>query len=239
MRTANASESPESCLTCRWRQDNWFCGLSPTGLLRLQRVALPRTYDAGTVLYAERQPANGIFILCNGRAKISVSSGRGSVVILKVAEAGEALGLEAALARTPHEERAELLDSCQVKFIPKRELLAFLAQHPENALRAAQQLNVNCRSARNQIRHIGFSVSGSGKLARLLISWVGDTTNGQSQEKILRSPFTHEEIAQMVGSTRETITRTLNALKRKEVLEVRGRTLIVKNVEELERLAQE
>jgi CRP/FNR family transcriptional regulator len=205
----------------------------------MQRVALTRTYEAGAVLYAEGEAADGVFILCSGRAKVSISSPRGSVVILKVAEPGEALGLEAVMAGRPHEEMAELLDSCQVKFLPKQDFHAFLAQHPEGALRAAHQLNVNCRSAREQIRHIGFSVSGSEKLARLLITWITGGVNGGFQEKILRTPFTHEEIAQMVGSSRETITRALNNLKRREVLEVRGKTLIVKNVEELERLANE
>jgi CRP/FNR family transcriptional regulator, cyclic AMP receptor protein len=239
MRKTNGFEVQESCLTCQWRQEKRFCGLSPAGLQRLQRIAVVGTHHAGTVLYGEGQVPSGVFILCSGRAKISISSSRGSVVILKMAEAGEMLGLEAVLGSRPHEETAELMDSCQVKFIEKQDLLAYLANHSEAAVKAALQLNVNCRSAREQIRHMGFSVSGGEKLARLLFTWVNDGRNGHRHERILSTSFTHEEIAQMVGSTRETITRTLNHLKRKEVLEVRGKTLIVKNVEELERLANE
>lgn len=239
MRTANGLEVQENCLTCRWRRDGWFCGLSPAGLRRLQRVALSRAQNAGAVLYVEGEAADGIFVLCNGRAKLSISSRRGSVVILKVAEAGEALGLEAVLAHRPHEETAELLDSCQVKFIPKHDLRAFLAEHPEAALRAAYQLNVNCRSAREQIRHIGFSVSGSEKLTRLLVTWASTGKINQQQETVVQVPFTHEEIAQMIGSTRETITRVLNHWKREKIIEVSGKTFIVKNMEELERLADE
>jgi CRP/FNR family cyclic AMP-dependent transcriptional regulator len=237
MRTANECASQENCVTCSWRQSQWFCGLSGEGLLAFQRIALPRTQPAGAVLYAEGQAADGIFVLCNGRAKISISSRRGSVVILKIAEAGEALGLEAVLARRPHEETAELLDSCQIKFIPKHDLCAFLAEHPEAALRAAHQLNVNCRSAREQIRHIGFSVSGSEKLTRLLVTWASAGKINRHQERIVQMPFTHQEIAQMIGSTRETITRVLNHWKRERIIEVSGKTLIVKNLEELEKLA--
>jgi CRP/FNR family cyclic AMP-dependent transcriptional regulator len=131
------------------------------------------------------------------------------------------------------------MDSCQVKFVGKQELLGYFASHGEAAVKAALQLNTNCQSAREQIRHMGFSVSGGEKLARLLFTWVNDGRNGHRHEKILSTSFTHEEIAQMVGSTRETITRAFNHLKRKEVLEVRGKTLIVKNVEELARLANE
>lgn len=239
MRISNGFELQENCLTCQWRQDKWFCGLSRPELRRLQRMTLLGTHHAGTVLYTEGQAPDGIFILCNGRAKISMSSRRGSVVILKVAERGEALGLEAALANRAHEETAELLNPCQVKFVPGKEVLPYLAAHNEAALKAALQLNANCRAAREQIRHIGFSVSGSEKLARLLITWASVGRSNQPPERIVQVPFTHQEIAQMIGSTRETITRVLNHWKRREILEVHGKTFFVKNMEELKSLANE
>jgi CRP/FNR family transcriptional regulator len=160
-------------------------------------------------------------------------------VIVKVAEPGEALGLEAVLANRSHEETAELVDSCQVKFVSREKMTVYLAAYGETALKAARQLNANCRSAREQIRHIGLSVSGRERLTRLLITWANAGESGQPWERIVRAPFTHLEIAQMVGSTRETITRALNDLKRTGVLEIRGKTFIVKNVEELERLVNE
>lgn len=239
MRVSNRFDIQENCLTCRWRQKTWFCDVSPSRLRRLQRITSLKTYAAGTVLYEEEQAPRGIFILCNGRAKISISSRRGSVVILKVAEAGEALGLEAVLGNRLHEETAELLETCQVKFVPRGEVLPYLTNESEAALKAAVQLNSNCYSAREQIRHIAFSVSGREKLARLLITWANTGKSDHRRERVVRVPFTHQEIAQMIGSTRETITRVLNNLKRKEVLEIRGKTLIVKNMEELERLAHE
>jgi CRP/FNR family transcriptional regulator len=232
----------ENCCVCRWRKGRdafSLCNLSGETLQRLQQITALRVHDAGSVLYREEQVPTGIFILCNGRAKISISSRRGSVVILKVAEAGEALGLEAFFANKPHEETAVLLDSCQVKFIPAEELRTFLVQHGEASLRAAHQLGTNCRSARQQIRRIGLSVSGRERLVRLLITWANPERRKQAQETIVSAPFTHQEIAQMVGSSRETITRALNSLKRKDVLEIRNRTLIVKNVDELERLADQ
>jgi CRP/FNR family transcriptional regulator len=208
-------------------------------LRRLQAIARPDTHSAGAVLYAEGQTPEGVFILCNGRAKISVESKRGSVVILKVAEAGEALGLEAVLGNRPYEETAQLLDSCQVKFVSTKDVLRYLREDSEAALKTALQLNTNCQAAREQIRHIGFSVPGSEKLARLLITWVKTAMSNQRHERVIKMHFTHQEIAQMIGSTRETITRVLSALRRKKVLEIVSDTLIVKNVEELERLADE
>ena len=239
MRTSNGSGLQENCLTCRWRQEPWFCGVSPTTLQNLQAITRLKTLSAGTVLYAEGETPEGVFILCNGQAKIWIESKRGSVVILQVAEAGEALGLEAVLRNQQHEETAQLLDSCQVKFVPSGEVLHYLRKHGDAALKAAFQLNTNCHLAREQIRHIAFSVPGSEKLARLLITWARAGKNNQRGERVIQVPFTHQEIAQMIGSTRETITRVLNTLKRKDVLEVRDSTLIVKNLEELEHLAYE
>src|SRR5689334_12830349 len=116
----------ENCLTCMWREQRTFCNMAGAALRQLQRITSLSVYPAGTLLYSEGKPAHGIFILCNGRAKVFTSSQRRSVVMFKMADPGEVLGLEAVLSNQSHQETAELLDTCQVKFIPRNELLHFL-----------------------------------------------------------------------------------------------------------------
>ena len=86
------------------------------------------------------------------------------------------------------------------------------------------------------IRSIGLSHSASEKLARLLLQWSADgqAINGQVRLKLA---LTHEEIAQLIGTSRETVTRMLGDFRKKRILELTGSTLLIHNLAELERLA--
>ena len=82
------------------------------------------------MLFAEGRPVRGIYILCDGRAKLSICSEGGKRLTLRIAGPGEVLGLGAALSNTPYEITAELLDNSQVVFVRRKDLLKFLREHP-------------------------------------------------------------------------------------------------------------
>lgn len=235
MRSPYGFEIQESCLNCPNREQRDFCNISPAALEALQRSKSTSIYPAGTLLYIEGQPPRGIFILCNGRAKVYTSSKQGKVIILKIARPGEVLGLEAALSHREHEETAELLESCQVNFMATRDFVRYISEHSDAALKAAAQLTADCRAAQEGIRCIGLSVSVEEKLARLLVTWAQYPAVGREQR--FKVPYKHEEIAQMIGSTRETVTRILGNLKRKKVIEMKGATLVLKDPARLKLIA--
>lgn len=239
MKSPYGFEIQENCVVCPFRETRDFCNVSEPALQQLQNSKFTSIYPAGTLLYIEGQAPRGAFILCNGRAKISTSSKQGKVIILKVAQTGEVLGLESSLANRPYEETAELLDSCQVNFIPTKQLVRYLSENSEAALKAAAQLTVDCRAAQEGIRCIGLSGSVEEKLARLLLAWVTSAHEHHKDEKRFKVPYKHEEIAQMIGSTRETVTRILGTLKKKKVIEIKGATLIVKDPVRLKQIAGE
>ncbi len=231
-------EIQANCLTCPWRQNRSFCNVSGTALRHLQRIAKIILCDQGRVLYSEGQPADGIFILCNGRAKVSIASGHGSIMILKIAQAGEALGLAAILSNHPHQDTAQLLDGCQVKFISKQQLKPYLFGHASMALKTALQISTDHNSARKQIRRLGFSMSGTQKLALLLIEWAKNASSKRTRESTFTVPYTHEEIAHMIGSTRETVTRMLMKFRARNVIEIQSKTFVVKDIEHLAEFAE-
>jgi CRP/FNR family transcriptional regulator, cyclic AMP receptor protein len=137
----------------------------------------------------------------------------GKVLILKVAEPGETLGLSAVIGGTRYELTAETSGPCQVKFIGRMVLLKLIERHGELGLHSAQALSHEFQSAYRDIHGLVLSRSSTGKLARLLLSW----TNGREKKRDIkiRSRMTHEEMAQMIGSSRETVTRLLSDLKKK------------------------
>lgn len=237
MRSPYGFEIQENCLNCPNREQREFCNVTPAALEALQRSKSTSIYPAGTLLYIEGQSPRGVFILCNGRAKVYTSSKQGKVIILKIAHPGEVLGLEATLSHHEHEETAELLESCQVNFIASRDFVRYISEHSVAALKAAAQLTADCRSAQEGIRCIGLSGSVEEKLARLLVTLGDSVAHGKTPEQRFKLPYKHEEIAQMIGSTRETVTRILGNFKRRKVIEMKGATLVVKDAARLKQIA--
>src|SRR5207248_1787945 len=102
-------------------------------------------------------------------------------------------------------------------------------------LQAATQLSQECQSAYDVIRSIGLSHSVSEKMARLLLQWSTDSKVVDGAIR-LKLSLTHEEMAQLIGTSRETVTRTLSQFKKQRVLELAGSTLVIRNKAALERL---
>jgi CRP/FNR family transcriptional regulator len=234
MRTPYGLQILDSCLTCELREKRLFCNLSPVAVKELEAIRSTASYPSGAVLYVEGQNPRGVFILCQGRAKLTASSADGKTLILKIVEPGEVLGLSSTVSGKPYEATVELLEPTQVNFIRRAEFLNFLRKHGDAALRVAQQLSQNYHTAYQEIRTLGLSQSASEKLARLLLEWASSENSGRSQK--VKLTLTHEEIAQMIGTSRETVTRAFADLKKRKFIEVRGATVTIRDRSALESL---
>lgn len=238
MNTPYGLEIIENCVSCKLRQDKWFCGLSSDVLKSFSASSHLSTYPGGAVLFVEGQMPRGGLVLCSGKVKLSTTSRDGKVLILKMAVPGEALGLSAVISGTPYELTAETAGPCQVNFIDRESLMKLLDKYGELGLHSAQALSREFQSAYRDIHELVLARSSAGKLARLLLSWSpGRAREGGISEVRIRSSLTHEEIAQMIGSSRETVTRLLSELKKKELIRLEGSTLVIRNRTALEALA--
>jgi CRP/FNR family transcriptional regulator, cyclic AMP receptor protein len=228
----------ESCLSCKLRKDKWFCGLSPDVLKSFSAGSHPGTYPGGALLFVEGQLPRGAFVLCSGKVKLSTTSRDGKVLILKVAEAGEVLGLSATISGTCYELTAETAGPCHVNFVDRDALLRLMERTGEMGVHAAQELSKEFQSVYRDIHELVLARSSAGKLARLLLSWTTarERETGVSEVRV-RASLTHEEMAQMIGSSRETVTRLLSDLKKKEFIRLEGSTLVIRNRTALEALA--
>ena len=227
----------ESCVTCPHREEHLFCDLSPEAVKHLSSITSPATYPKGAMLFVEGQQPRGVFVLCTGRVKLSTSSADGRTLILRVAEPGDVLGLPGTLSGKSYELTAEVLEPVQTNFITRASFLDFLRAHGEAALRVAQLLSETYHAAVAEMRTIGLSHSAGEKLARFLLDWAADKPE-QKGEIRCKLTLTHEEIAQMVGTSRETVTRLFADFKRRKLIEVKGSTLIIRNLPGLERLRE-
>ncbi len=161
--------------------------------------------------------------MCGGEVKLSISSSGGKTLILRIAKPGEILGLMATLSGSPYEVTAETLHPCQVAFLRREDFLRFIAKHPEAYQGVVRQFSSLYSGACEQLRTVGLSTSAPEKLARLLLEWSSETKNGKPMTQI-KMPLTHEEIAEFIGTTRETVTRTLSEFKNRNLVALQGST---------------
>lgn len=229
-------EIQNSCAACTRGTDQLFCNMSPEAMKTLDAIKFTSVYPKGSVLFVDGEEPRGVFILCSGRAKLTTSSAEGRTLIVKIAETGEVLGASATILGRPYEVSAETLEPSQLNFIKRDDFLRFLNTHTEACMHTAQQLSEKYQSAQREIRSLGLAQSTAEKLGKLLLDWCalhGETTPKGIRLKVL---LTHEEIAQMIGTTRETVTRLLSDFKRKKIVEVKGSTIVVLRRDELERM---
>lgn len=235
METANRVErntDPEAR-----RMGEFFKHLSPQALSDFEALEHISIYPANAVLFLERDRPQGIFILHEGRIKLSISSGDGKKLILRVASPGELLDLTAMMTGVPYEMTAETQHNCKVGFIRREDFLHFLAQHPDAYQSIARELSRNYQRACEKLRTVVLSASVPERLARLLLEWC---QSGQQTERGTRVKIsmTHEEIGECIGTSRETVTRTLSDFKHRDLVMLHGSTLMVSNRAALESFAR-
>jgi len=227
----------ENCLTCKMRAEHIFCDLPAATLQSFENIKYATAYPKRAVLFVEGQYPRGIFVLCKGRVKLSICSTDGKTLILKITEPGEVLGLSASVSGKPYELTAETVDPCQVNFVKRVDFLRFLRENADACLRVAEQLSEKYNSACREIRSLGLSHSAAEKLAKLLLEWSARNGEAAKVEPRVKLALTHEEIAQMIGTSRETVTRLFADLKKRQIVQTKGSSLLIRNKAALKAMA--
>ncbi len=151
MKTPYGLDIVDNCTECNHSQPGHFCGFSDSVLSSLDKASHKSTLPAGAILFVEGQEPRGMFIICSGRVNLSTTSREGKILILKTAEAGEALGLSATISSMGYETTAEAATPCQLCFIDTKHLLQLMDKHSELAVHAAHCLSRDYQSAYRDI----------------------------------------------------------------------------------------
>jgi len=224
-----------SCLNCELVKHRVFCNLSKPALAEMDTISSSSVYPKGTILFVEGQEPRGVFVICNGRLKLSTSSAQGKSVIVRVAEPGEVIGLPAAISGKPYDLTAEALEPVQAGFIRRDAFLLFLHQHADAAVRVAEILSNIYHNTLSEVRYLGLSASAPQKFARFLLDLVPSRVQENGRLRFTLT-LTHREIAEVIGSSRETVTRLFARFKGSGWLEIHGSTVILADKLALETL---
>ena len=199
-------------------------------------IKLSGLHPRGAVLFCEGQPARGVYLLRAGRAKVSISSTEGKVLILRIAQAGDLLGLNSVLKDSNYDTTVEALEACRTDFISGADLKALLDRSTRARVGVSEALSKELTEVVDRARSLLLPQSTGEKLARLLLEWC-DGVDGKPEGIRVHHGLTQEEIAQMICTSRETVTRLFAELKRKDIISFADNAIFVHNRQELESMA--
>src|ERR1035438_8083627 len=215
--------------------DKTFRDLPPVVAETLEQEGVTTTYPTGAVLFAEGQVPRGIFVVRRGRVKLSICGSDGRTLILRMVEAGCPLGVASVVSGSKYEATAETQEPSEISFLRQCDLLRLMRAHGELTLWVTQQISADYAGTCREIRDLILSDSASEKFARLLVGWL-DQNTAAAKPNQLKLALTHEEIGQMIGTSRETVSRLFAGFKKQRLIQQIGSTLVIPNRVALESL---
>jgi len=210
-----ARQIPAGCAACSNRRPGWFCSLGSAVLADLELATSTISLPAQASLFTQGEEARCLFLICSGYLKLTAGRIEDRHMIVRVAGPGSMLGLYAVLSHGVYEVSAESLTSAQLRPVERERFLNFLRSHKEAQLRAVQCICQEYRFALQDACRIALSETVAARLGRLLLELshqIGEQmTSGEFRFPLL---LTHEEMASMTCTTRETVTRTLGQFRK-------------------------
>jgi CRP/FNR family transcriptional regulator, cyclic AMP receptor protein len=208
------------------RQNKNLHDLPPGVAGALEQEVVTTTYPTGAVLFAEGQVPRGIFIVRRGRVKLSICGSDGRTLILRIVEPGSPLGVAAVVSGRQYEATAETQEPSETSFLRQSDLLRLMRVHGELALWVTQHISQDYAFTCREIRDLILSDSATEKLARLLVGWLDQNCDSKHPSQ-MKLALTHEEIGQMIGTSRETVSRLFAGFKKQRLIEQSGSTLVI------------
>ncbi|HEY6967955.1 MAG TPA: Crp/Fnr family transcriptional regulator [Candidatus Angelobacter sp.] len=201
----------------------------------LRATLVPSEYSRGAQLSLEGEPAAGIFCICTGQAKEYLSSVAGKAAIIRIVQPGDIVGLEAVMGDSVYQATVEAIEPMTALFVPTRELLSAMRSDETFRLAVARELGNRCRRTYSDIRQFGSAVAA--RVARFLLDLYRGAAARRRRSGNLRINLTHEEIAQSIGSSRETVSRIVSSFQRKGWILINGHQWKIQNGRQLVVLA--
>lgn len=206
-----------------------FERLSPPEAERLEARALARSFARKEIIYFPDEPGSTVLVLARGRVKIKAVTPDGRETIFAFVQPGEVFGELAVLDDRPRKEYAEAVEDSLVLALPREEVLWLMARRPDVALSVTKLLGFRLRRVENRLRNTLFRSTRERTIGLILelLDEYGEPLPGGGTE--VRVRLSHQELANLIGATRESVTLALGQLQREGLIAVHRRFIRVPN----------
>jgi CRP-like cAMP-binding protein len=203
-----------------------FKGVSPAALDDLVRRLQVRSRPASTVIVAQDEPGDALFVIAQGRVKVALFGENGRELTLSVLNVGDFFGEMSLVDGQPRSANVVALDDTTVLALTRDAFRAHLAAHPQTAFNIMSELTARLRRADETIASLALHDVES-RLSRTLARLAGEEGESSEAGLLLRKRPTQQDLANMVGSCRETISRTFTSMIKRGLLVPKGRALLI------------
>lgn len=204
-----------------------FAGLPREELLRVAAIARLRRYPKGTVLFDEGDPGDTIYFIKEGRIRMSRLAANGQQQVLRVWGPGAAIGLVVLADRNGYPAAAQVVEDALLYAFRVEEILALMPELPALAANALCLVGQRLRLAQDTAHDLAVQ-STHGRLASLLLK----AAEEQGSQRVILG-LTHQEIAGMIGTSRETVTRALADMRKAQAITIDGDAITILDGERL------
>ena len=183
-----------------------FSCLNDPELATIERVAIKKTFPKNTILFSEGDRTDSLYVICDGRVKVTINDDEGKEIILSILGKGEYFGEMALLDDEPRSASVVTKETTQLLVLSKNDFMNFFSSNPI-AFNLLKGLASRLREANKKIESLGL-LDVYGRIARLL----NQLAKPHKEKMVIEEKLTHQEIANMIGSSREMVSLILKEL---------------------------
>jgi CRP/FNR family transcriptional regulator len=201
-----------------------------------EQLGIPVSHPAGSILFEEGKPSAGIYLVRTGQIKLTATGIEGRCMILRIARPGDILGLSAILNGTENEITAKALTPCDLTHIDHNLLMELLEGTTNAGWHILVALARDHREIFQCAKRLALFPLASARIAQVLIGFARPDPTVKPSSSFLMV-LSHTELASLVGTSRETVTRLLNDLERKRIIARDDANITILQFAKLEKLA--
>ena len=224
------------CKVCPYQKESVFSDLTESGLNEFCGLKLVSHYRKDQRIFYEGEPNLGLFILCSGTVKLTRSSRLGRRQIISITGPCGLLEGKDLFLKDRRTVTAEAMEDCVVCFVKKEDFLDFLKLNPQVAVKMIEQLSRELEQAEERIEALA-GMDAKKRLADLLLRLAKQYGKVTPEGRLIEFTLTREEMAEMVGTTQETVIRVLSGFRKEGVIKDLEKQILLINEERLKRLA--
>lgn len=209
-----------------------FAGLGGMEIRSLAEVAMVRHVSIDTIILLAEEEGDTLFVIVNGRVKVTVMSEDGREVILSILKDGDIFGEMSLLDGKPRSASVISTEETEVIMLRRSDFLARLTTNPEMATKMLATLASRLRRTNRQVESLAL-LNVYGRIAGTLLQLAEDQGVKTPQGITIPERPIHQEIANMAGTTRETVSRVLTDLERRGYVTRDGRSIAIQDADRL------
>ena len=212
-----------------------FDGITPAEMQEMERITRMEEVKKRQPLYLPGDPSSNVYLLKRGRVKIANTAPNGKEVTFDILEPGEVFGELDVLEDTPRSTSAEALDDALICVIPRKDFDQYLAMHPNVTIKLTKLIGLRLKKIQSRVEDLVFR-DVPARLAHLL-SELSKTEGVADKQGIrLKAKLTHQEMANLIGCSRETVSTTMGQFRDDGLIQMDGRTITIVNEKGLSKL---